>query len=246
MLHGVEFLRDAGSAKKPAVKGRVLVIGGGNVAVDVARTALRLGAKSVEMISLEQRNEMPAYKEEIEATLAENIKIRNGWGPKRILGNGSVTGIELKRCTRVFDDQKRFSPAFDENDLTTIEADQIIVAIGQSVDEELVSHIKVENLRGCFKADPVTGQTSVPGIFAGGDNATGPMSVIDAVAAGKRVAESIERYLKGKDLLGGRFEETLRPDSPGVHAHARQGREKVPAPCDGTGPGQPAEQFRRG
>ena len=211
VLHGIEFLREAGSANKPAVKDRVLVIGGGNVAVDVARTALRLGAKNVEMISLEQRKEMPAYKEEIEATLAENIKIRNGWGPKRILGNGSVTGIELKRCTRVFDDQKRFSPAFDENDLTTIDADQIIVAIGQAVDEELVSHIKVQNERGCFKADKVTGQTSVPGIFAGGDNASGPASVIDAVAAGKRVAESIERYLKGKDLLGGRFEDSLRP-----------------------------------
>ncbi len=214
VLHGIEFLRDAGSAKKPAVKGRVLVIGGGNVAVDVARTALRLGAKQVEMISLEQRKEMPAYKEEIEATLAENIKIRNGWGPKRILGNGSVTGIELKRCTRVFDENKRFNPAFDENDLATIEADQIIVAIGQAVDEELVSHIKVQNERGCFKADKVTGQTSVPGIFAGGDNASGPASVIDAVAAGKRVAESIERYLKGKDLLGGRFEDSLRPIPP--------------------------------
>ncbi len=211
VLHGIEFLREAGSAKKPAVKGHVLVIGGGNVAVDVARTALRLGARSVELISLEQRNEMPAYKEEIEATLAENIKIRNGWGPKRIIGNGSVTGIELKRCTRVFDDQKRFNPAFDENDLTTIEADQIIVAIGQSVDEELVSHIKIQSERGCFKTDPVTGQTSVPGIFAGGDNASGPASVIDAVAAGKRVAESIERYLKGKDLLGDRFEDSLRP-----------------------------------
>ncbi|MGD0209184.1 MAG: FAD-dependent oxidoreductase [Verrucomicrobiota bacterium] len=211
VLHGIEFLREAGSANKPAVKDRVLVIGGGNVAVDVARTALRLGAKNVEMISLEQRNEMPAYKEEIEATLAENIKIRNGWGPKRILGNGSVTGIELKRCTRVFDGQKRFNPAFDENDLATIKADQIIVAIGQAVDEELVSHIKVQNERGCFKADPVTGQTSVPGIFAGGDNASGPASVIDAVAAGKRAAESIERFLKGKDLLGGRFEDSLRP-----------------------------------
>ena len=214
VLHGIEFLRDAGSANKPAVKDRVLVIGGGNVAVDVARTALRLGAKNVEMISLEQRNEMPAYKEEIEATLAENIKIRNGWGPKRILGNGSVTGIELKRCTRVFDAQKRFNPAFDENDLATVEADQIIVAIGQAVDEELVSHIKIQNERGCFKADPVTGQTSVPGIFAGGDNASGPASVIDAVAAGKRVAESIERFLKGKDLLGGRFEDSLRPIPP--------------------------------
>jgi heterodisulfide reductase subunit A-like polyferredoxin len=207
----VEFLREAASDKKPSVKDRVLVIGGGNVAVDVARTALRLGARNVEMVCLEARHEMPAYEEEIEATLAENIRIRNGWGPKRILGNGSATGIELKRCTRVFDDQKRFSPAFDENVLTTIDADQIIVAIGQMVDELTVSHIDVQTERGCFKADPVTGQTSIESIFAGGDNTSGPASVIDAVAAGKRVAESIERYLKEKDLLGGRFEETLRP-----------------------------------
>ncbi|MGD0351314.1 MAG: FAD-dependent oxidoreductase [Verrucomicrobiota bacterium] len=214
VLHGIEFLREAASAKKPAVKERVLVIGGGNVAVDVARTALRLGAKQVEMVCLEQRHEMPAYPEEIEATLAENIKIHNGWGPKRILGNGSVTGIELKRCTRVFDDQKRFNPAYDENDLTTIEADQIIVAIGQAVDEKLVEHIYVQNERGCFKADPVTGQTSIAGVFAGGDSASGPASVIDAVAAGKRAAESIERYLLGRELLGGRFEESLRPIPP--------------------------------
>jgi len=211
VLHGVEFLREAASGKKPAVKDRVLVIGGGNVAVDVARTALRLGAKHVEMICLEARDEMPAYAEEIEATLAENIGILNSWGPKRILVDGRVTGIELKRCTRVFDEERRFNPAFDENTLTTVNADQIIVAIGQMVEEQTVSHIGVENVRGCFKADTVTGQTSEPGIFAGGDNASGPASVIDAVAAGKRAAESIERYLKGKDLKGGRFEDTLRP-----------------------------------
>ena len=110
VLHGVEFLRDAASARKPAVKNRVLVIGGGNVAVDVARTALRLGARKVEMVCLERRDEMPAYKEEIEATLAENITIRDGWGPKRITGNGSVTGIELKRCTRVFDERNGSVP----------------------------------------------------------------------------------------------------------------------------------------
>jgi heterodisulfide reductase subunit A-like polyferredoxin len=210
VLHGVEFLREAASSKPPTLKNRVLVIGGGNVAVDVARTALRLGAKQVELICLEPRHEMPAYKEEIEATLAENIKIRDGWGPKRVLGNGSVKGIELKRCTRVFDEQKRFSPAFDEKDLATVDADQIIVAIGQMVDEQLITQIEVQNERGCFKTDPVTGQTSVPGIFAGGDNASGPASVIDAIAAGKRVAESIERYLRGKDLRSGRFEESLR------------------------------------
>jgi heterodisulfide reductase subunit A-like polyferredoxin len=211
VLHGVEFLRAAGSAQKPVVKGRVVVIGGGNVAIDVARTALRLGAESVEMACLEARREMPAYPEEIEATLAEEIKIRNGWGPKRILGNGSVTGIEFKRCTRVFDEQKRFSPVFDEADLSTLPADQIIVAIGQMVDEQLVSHVNAESERGCFKTDPATGQTSIPGVFAGGDNATGPASVIDAIAAGKRAAESIERYLTGKDLRVDRFESSVRP-----------------------------------
>ena len=211
VLHGVEFLREAGSAQKPKVKDRVLVVGGGNVAIDVARTARRLGARNVEMVCLEQRHEMPAYREEIEATLAENIQIRNGWGPKRIVGNGSVTGLELKRCTRVFDDQKRFRPAFDENDVATVAAEQIIVAIGQMVDEQLVAHIPAENFRGCFKTDPVTGQTSMKGLFAGGDNASGPASVIDAVAAGKRAAESIERYLGGKDLLADRFESGVHP-----------------------------------
>jgi heterodisulfide reductase subunit A-like polyferredoxin len=229
VLHGVEFLRAAASSDKPQVKDRVLVIGGGNVAVDVARTALRLGAGHVEMICLESRDEMPAYKEEVEATLAEKIVIRNGWGPRRILGNGSVTGIELKRCTRVFDEQKRFHPTFDENDRTTASGDQIVVAIGQMVDAQLLADIDVQSERGCFKVDPVTGQTSVPGVFAGGDNASGPASVIDAVAAGKRAAESIERYLKGKDLLGDRFEDSLRP-IPEAFLPTLQKVEKKPRP----------------
>jgi heterodisulfide reductase subunit A-like polyferredoxin len=211
VIHGVEFLRDAGSVNKPKVKNKVIVIGGGNVAVDVARTALRLGAKQVEMVCLEGANEMPAYKEEIEATLAEGIKIRNGWGPKRITGNGSITGIEFKRCTRVFDDQKRFRPVFNENELITVDADQIIIAIGQMTDEQFVGHIGVESERGYFKADPVTGQTSIESVFAGGDNASGPAAVIDAVAAGKRVAESIERFLTDKGMLTNRFEENLKP-----------------------------------
>ena len=212
VLQGVEFLRAAGSAQKPVLKDKVIVIGGGNVAIDVARTALRLGAKQVEMACLERRHEMPAYPEEIEATLAEQIKIRDGWGPRRILGNGSVTGIELKRCTRVFDENKRFKPAFDENDLVTVEAEQIIVAIGQMVDEQLAVHLnEIERERGSFKTDPITGQTSIKGIFAGGDNASGPASVIEAVASAKRVAESIERYLNGKDMLAGRFADTVHP-----------------------------------
>ena len=209
---GVEFLRQAGSRdNKPHVGRHVLVIGGGNVAIDVARTALRLGAKQVEMVALEKRDEMPAYKEEIEATLAEGIAINNGWGPNRILGDGAVTGIELKECTRVFDENGRFSPAYNESNLRTIDADQIIVAIGQAVSPDLLKHCGVEIGRGCFTADPVTLETSVKGIFAGGENATGPGSVIQAVAAGKRAAESIERYLRGKDLRLDRFTDTLKP-----------------------------------
>ena len=212
VLHGIEFLRRAGSADdKPKVRKKVVVIGGGNVAVDVARTALRLGADSVEMVALEQRNEMPAYPEEIEATLTEGIKIRNGWGPRKILGEGSVAGIELKRCAQVFDEEGYFNPVYDENDRISIDADQVIIAIGQKNDDAFLQHVGAHTERGSFKADPVSLQTSIEGVFAGGDTVSGPASIIEAVAAGKRAAESIERYLKGQDLRASRFDETIKP-----------------------------------
>jgi heterodisulfide reductase subunit A-like polyferredoxin len=212
VLYGVEFLRQVGNQEdKPVFKGKVTVIGGGNVAIDVARTALRLGAKKVELISLEQRNEMPAYKEEIEATLAEGITLRNGWGPKLILGNGSVKGIELKHCVSVFDETGKFKPVYDEHKLVKVKTDQLIVAIGQMVDKQFTDHLGIDIERGCFKVNPVTLETSVKGVFAGGDNASGPASVIEAVAAGKRAAESIGFYLNGKHLVSDRFENTLKP-----------------------------------
>jgi len=209
---GVEFLSRAGNSEKsPEVKENIVVIGGGNVAVDVARTALRLGAKRVDLVSLERRNEMPAYEDEIEATLEEGIFLLNGWGPEQILGNGSVTGIKLKQCLSVFDKNGKFNPAYDESKTTIINADQVIVAIGQMVDRELTIHTGLITEHGCFKVDPVTLQTSVKGVFAGGDNASGPASVIDAVAAGKHAAESIERYLNGEEMRSDRFEHTLKP-----------------------------------
>ena len=212
VLQGVDFLCQAGSTgSKPEVKARVVVIGGGNVAVDVARTALRLGAKSVEMVSLEQRHEMPAYPEEVEATLQEGIKVTNGWGPRAILGNGSVAGIELKKCTQVFGADGRFNPVYDEQQRLSIEADQIITAIGQTSDDAFVSHVGVQTQGRYFKADPVTLQTSLDGVFAGGDAVSGPKSVIEAVAAGKRAVESIDRYLNGKDMVAERFEGTVKP-----------------------------------
>ncbi len=212
VLYGVEFLRQVGlQEEKPFFKGKVTVIGGGNVAVDVARTALRLGAKKVELISLEQHNEMPAYPDEIEATLKEGITLLNGWGPKKITGNGSVKGIELKRCVSVFDKQGKFKPVYNEHKVLKVKTDQLIIAIGQAVDNQLMEHLGIEIEKGCLKVDPVTLKTSLNGVFAGGDNASGPASVIKAVSAGKRAAESIGHYLNNEDLLSNRFESTLKP-----------------------------------
>lgn len=212
VLEGIEFLRQASTEDhQPAVKERVVVIGGGNVAVDVARTALRLGARQVELVSLEQRDDMPAYPEEVQATLAEGIRIRNGWGVQRITGNGAVTGIELKKCTRVFTEDGRFSPSYDDQQRESISADQIIVAIGQMSDAAFLERTGLEIEGGGFKTDETTLQTSIPGIFAGGDIVSGPASVIEAVAAGKRAAESMIRYLKGEALEGSRFEDSLNP-----------------------------------
>lgn len=209
--YGVEFLRQIDTIDNPPeVKERVIVIGGGNVAVDVARTALRLGAKSVEMVCLEQRHEMPALPEEIEATLEEGITIRNGWGPLRILGNGTVEAIKLKSCISVYDKEGRFSPVYDENNLITIKTDQVVVAIGQMLDKQLIKHTGAETERGYFKADAVTLETSLKGVFAGGDSVSGPASVIQAVATGKRAAESIARYLKNEDMHLPRFEDTVK------------------------------------
>ncbi len=235
VMQGVEFLRLAASGDKPKVKEKVVVIGGGNVAVDVARTALRLGAGSVELVCLEQRHEMPAYPEEIEATIAEGIKIINGWGPRRILGNGSVTGIELKRCTSVFGYDGRFNPRFAENDRKMIEADQIVIAIGQQNDDALLEHLGVQVERGRIKADPLTLETSERGVFAGGDTVSGPASVIEAVAAGKRAGQSIERYLNGADMRSNRFDDTIRPipeqllpQTSKVEKKARRTSEELP------------------
>ncbi|HEX2394904.1 MAG TPA: FAD-dependent oxidoreductase, partial [Bacteroidales bacterium] len=212
VLYGVEFLRQVGTQEnKPVLKGNVTVIGGGNVAIDVARTALRLGAVKVELISIEQRNDMPAYKEEIEATLEEGITIRTGWGPNKIYGNGSVKGIELKQCVSVFDENGNFRPSYNEHKLLKLKTDHLIVAIGQVVDSDFASHAGVNTEKGCFKINPETLETSEKGIFAGGDNASGPASVIEAVAAGKRAAESIGFYLNGKHMSSDRFESSLKP-----------------------------------
>ncbi len=173
VLTGVEFLRkinlDEESVK---LKGRTLVIGGGNVAIDVARTALRAGSDSVSMVCLEEREIMPAAPDEISEAEEEGITINNGWGPKEILTeNGRVKGVVFKKCISVFDEEKRFNPKYDENKLTTIECENVLVSIGQTIVwGDLLKGEKAElNRNQTIMADQVTYQTAQPDIFVGGD-----------------------------------------------------------------------------
>ena len=188
--------------------GRTVVIGGGNVAIDVARTALRSGSESVSMYCLESLAEMPAAADEVAEAREEGIVVWNGWGPKEILeDNGKVKGIVLKKCVSVFNAEGRFAPVYDEEDCITVECENVLLSIGQSICwGELLKDTAVEfNPNGTAKADPVTYQTKEPDIFVGGDVYTGPKFAIDAIAAGKQGCESIHRFVhEGHSLTLGR------------------------------------------
>lgn len=205
VMSGIEFLNKVNKDEEyMKLSGKTVVIGGGNVAMDVARTALRAGSDDVSMYCLESRDEMPAAKDEIEEALEENISINNGWGPKEIITeNGRVKAVVLKKCTSVFNAEKRFAPVYDENDTITIECDNVLLSIGQQIIwGNLLAGTKVElNKNGTAKADPVTYQTAEPDIFVGGDVYTGPRFAIDAIAAGKEGCVSIHRFVhKGHSL----------------------------------------------
>jgi len=216
VLKGVDFLRETALDEPASVGKKVIVIGGGNVAIDVAMTALRKGAEDVTLVCLEKRDEMPAWDYEIEEAVEEGVRIVNSLGPRKFLEkNGALKGIEFKRCTAVFDEKGAFNPRYDEEDLTSMEAETVIVAIGQAAD---LSFTESEGVpvtpRGGLQADPVTLETSVEGVFAGGDVFYGPRSVVEAVACGKEAAVSIDRYLNGLDLREGREKEWdyVKPD----------------------------------
>ncbi len=199
----VDYLHHCYEHQDDKFEGKVVVIGGGNVAVDCARSASRLGAKEVSMYCLESRDTMPASKVEIAETLEENISINNSWGPKEVLvdDNGHVKGIVLKKCTRTIDPEtKRFSPLYDENDTVTVEADRIIFAIGQAIEwGKLLEGTGVTFWHGNYPiADKLTYQTADPDIFVGGDVYTGPKFVIDAIAAGHAVADSLNRHAQSQ------------------------------------------------
>ena len=204
VMTAVDFLRTVGDNQNYPVEGRTVVVGGGNVAIDVARTASRCGASDVSMFCLEGRNIMPASEEEIAEAQEEGITLNCGWGPKEILTeNGKVKGIVFKKCLSVFDENKRFSPKFDENVTMTVPCERVFLSIGQSIVwGNLLDGSKVELGRGNGAvADKVTYQTAEPDIFVGGDVYTGPKFAIDAIAAGKEGAISIHRFVQPHSSL---------------------------------------------
>lgn len=208
VITGVDFVRDVNLGKVSPLHGKVVVIGGGNVAIDVARNATRVGAETVNLYCLENRLEMPALDEECTEAEEEGIILNNSWGPKRILTkNGKVVGVEFIRCKSVFDNDHRFSPVYDENETMIVDADYVLVSVGQSIEwGELVAGTKVKlNPNKTIEADPFTYQTAEEDIFAGGDSLTGPRFAIDAIAAGKQAAISIHRFVQpGQNLIYGR------------------------------------------
>lgn len=204
VMTAVDFLRKVGEDEAHQVKGRAVVVGGGNVAIDVARTCGRCGADEVAMYCLESRDSMPASQEEIAEAEDEGVAINCGWGPKKILTEGGkVTGIVLKKCVSVFDAEGHFCPVYDEADTVTVPCEHVFLSIGQSIlwgDLLAGSRVQLGRGQGAV-ADPVTYQTAEPDIFVGGDVYTGPKFAIDAIAAGKEGAVSIHRFVQPDSSL---------------------------------------------
>ena len=204
VMSAVDFLRSVAGGEADPIQGRCIVVGGGNVAIDVARSALRCGAQQVQMVCLESRDAMPATPEELREAEAEAVAIQCGWGPKEIcLEAGRVTGVVFKRCLSVFDPEGRFAPVYDESDTMTLPCERVFMAIGQSIQwGGLLDGETVELGRGRSPvADPVTYQTGAADIFVGGDVYTGPKFAIDAIAAGKEGAVSIHRFVQPNTSL---------------------------------------------
>lgn len=194
----VDFLRKAGGSESFQLEGDVVVVGGGNVAIDAARVSSRCSDAKISMFCLETREKMPASNEEIEEALEEGIELNCGWGPKEILEeDGHVRGVVFKKCTRVFDAQGRFSPEYDENDTVTVPCRHVIFSVGQAIDwGHMLDNLHVElRPNGGALANKLTYQTSEPDIFVGGDVYTGPKFAIDAIAAGREGAVSLHRYV---------------------------------------------------
>jgi len=188
---GLEFLRESSLGSPPELSGSCVVVGGGNVAMDVARTAWRLGADSVHLLCLESESEIPAYPAEIAGALEEGIRIHFSWGPAEIMGNGAgraVSGIVFRRCLNVFDNTGAFAPTYDDGETREFPAETVILAVGQEV-------------------EAIEGDIDRAGLYRAGDYASGPASVIEAIASGRNAAEEIDSFLGGSGDLKLKFVE---------------------------------------
>jgi NADPH-dependent glutamate synthase beta subunit-like oxidoreductase len=201
VYHGLSFLRDVRCGKSPQVGKKTIVIGAGNVAVDAAQTALRLGSKEVTMVCLESDEEVPAFPWAIESARSEGVKMECSWGPLTFSSrNGVVSGVEFQRCLQVYDARGVFQPTFDNCELLPLDADTVIIAIGQVSDTDLMEKIGVNS----GNLDPITLQTSDEMIFLAGDVISGTSSVVEAMAKGRQAAESVDRFFKGEHMQYGR------------------------------------------
>lgn len=207
VMAGIDFMRRVNGGQETKLEGRVVVIGGGNIAADVARTAVRCGAESVDLYCLEGYDDMPMGPEDRGECERDGITIHAGWGQTEIVTeNGHAAGIRLRKCLRVKNDQGRFAPEFDDNDTCQAQCAAVLYCIGQKVDwRQLLTGTAVTfNPNGTAQVDPVTYQTAEPGIFAGGDAVTGQKFAIDAIAAGKEGAISLHRFVQKATLTIGR------------------------------------------
>ncbi len=242
---GIAFLKRVNQDHSVRLQGDTVVIGGGNVAADVARTAVRTADGKVTMVCLEQRWQMPAAKDEIKEVLDEGIEILNGWGPAEILTeNGKAIGVVFKKCTSVFDGSGKFAPAYDENETITVSCSNVLQAIGQSAEwGDLLKGTKVE-LRGngTAVADPVTYQTAEPDIFIGGDIHHGAKFAIDAIADGKEGMVSINRFVHpGQSLTIGRdLREFIELDRDDISVY---GYDTARRQAPGMKEGEPLKSF---
>jgi NADPH-dependent glutamate synthase beta subunit-like oxidoreductase len=229
--YAIPFLKQVNLEEKADIGKEVIVVGGGNVAVDVARSALRVGAEVVKMVCLEKREEMPAFSWEIEEAIEEGVRLYPGWGPKRIIGERHVEGLEVVQCLSVFDEQRRFNPTFNEENVKVIKGDTVIFAIGQYGDMGFAENSDVEvDERGRLVIDPDTWQTTVPNVFACGEIITGPSTAISSMGTGHEVAEKVHRFLRKKDFRGVSViikAETPTPVSPPAEIIHESSRKRI-------------------
>ncbi|VBB42700.1 NADH:ubiquinone oxidoreductase, NADH-binding subunit (NuoF-like) [uncultured Desulfatiglans sp.] len=246
--YGLTFLRDVRMGLGGRLSGKTVVIGGGNVAMDVARTALRAGAEDVQLFCLERRDEMPAWEKDVEETIEEGIVINPAWSPVQIEHtNGAVSGIQFMRCLSVFDQNGRFSPECDADDTQFIKADHLIIAIGQAPDMSfLPEDSQLERaLWGALAVNENTLATNIPGVFAGGDFTTGPTFVIRAIASGRRAALAIDKYLQG-DKSGIRMvdEKTPLAQDTGLALEEESTEDRPRIPVEMEDPAERVHDFR--